>query len=76
MQRPCEDTSNQRWIYNKYNEYTGVLGEGSYTNLATNLDLNIAGGSGEMGAKLALYRHVPYAANAIFRITNQHKVTD
>jgi hypothetical protein len=44
-------------------------------NYATKLDLNVAGGSGEMGAKLIQYRHVNTAPNAEFDLNGKF-VTD
>lgn len=76
VQRPCEGTANQRWTFNKYGEWHGAFGLGTYTNLASGYDLNIAGGSGLMGAKLIQYRHVYAAPNALFQVTGSQNVVD
>ena len=72
VQRPCEGTSNQLWMPEQPKE------NGSFRylrNLTNNFDLNVAGGSGEMGAKLIQYRHVNAAPNTEFDL-NGHYVTD
>jgi hypothetical protein len=72
VQRPCEGTSNQLWMPEQPKE------NGSFwylRNYANKFDLNIAGGSGELGAKLIQYRHVNAAPNAEFQ-WNGHEVTD
>jgi hypothetical protein len=72
VQRPCEGTSNQLWMPEQPKE------NGTFwylRNLTNNFDLNIAGGSGELGAKLIQYRHVNAAPNAEFDWPG-HYVTD
>jgi Ricin-type beta-trefoil lectin domain-like len=73
VQRPCEGTANQRW---QINRTSGSLPIGNLRNPATGFDLNIAGGSQEMGAKLIQYRHVNGAKNAIFHWGAGEQVTD
>jgi cytochrome c len=72
VQRPCEGTPNQLWMPEQ------PAGGGTFwylRNLTNKFDLNIAGGSGEMGAKLIQYRHVNAAPNAEFDMVG-HYVTD
>jgi cytochrome c len=72
VQRPCEGTPNQLWMPEQPKEGGSFWYLRNYTN---KFDLNIAGGSGEMGAKLIQYRHVNAAPNAEFDMVGHH-VTD
>ena len=72
VQRPCDGTTNQLWLPEQPKE------GGTFwylKNIATKFDLNVAGGSGEMGAPLIQYHRVNAAPNAEFD-WNGHHVTD
>ena len=75
VQRPCVNSLDQRWAYGYYTDHWEFM-VGPYRNLATGFDLNIAGGSGLMGAKLIQYRHAAGAPNAMFRLTAHQEVVD
>jgi hypothetical protein len=66
VQRPCDGSTSQSWT--KYSE------GGNYTyftirNQWSGQETNVAGGSGQYGAKLIQWPHVPMSPNAMFSRT-------
>ena len=64
VQRPCDGRQSQAWkdTYSQPgNQYATI------TNAWSGLDLNISGGSKELGAQLIQWYHSPNAPNALFR---------
>jgi Ricin-type beta-trefoil lectin domain-like len=65
VQRPCDGSISQSWTYNS-GQQSGDENYRNITNAWSKLDLNIAGASTALGAKLVQYHHVQGAPNAMF----------
>ena len=66
VQRPCDGRPSQAWKIERSqpgNYYATI------TNTWSELDLNISGGSTDLGAQLIQWYHSPNASNALFRTT-------
>jgi hypothetical protein len=66
LQRPCDGTVSQEWIVNNAQQSGDPIYR-NYRNAWSGLDLNISGGSTELGGQLIQWPHVQGAPNALFK---------
>lgn len=66
VQRPCSGSITQQW----YESGGGGAFYSAFANRWSGLDMNVAGASTALGAKLVQYHHVNGAPNALFQTTN------
>jgi Ricin-type beta-trefoil lectin domain-like len=64
VQRPCDGRPSQVWTFTYSQSLSNYA---TVTNAWSGLDLNISGGSKELGAQLIQWYHSPDAPNALFR---------
>lgn len=64
VQRPCDGRPSQVWTFASSPSLSNYA---TVTNTWSGLDLNISGGSKDLGAQLIQWYHSPTAPNALFR---------
>jgi len=75
VQRPCDGSSAQKWDLVTHQDDGGDYNYFNIRNQWSRLELNVAGGSGQYGALLIQWPHVPRSPNAMFSKTST-EVTD
>ena len=75
VQRPCDGSPGQDWVKVTRQDDGGDWTYFNLRSMWSGLELNVEGGSGQYGAKVVQWSHVPMSPNAMFSHTGT-QVTD
>jgi hypothetical protein len=75
VQRPCDGSAGQEWVKVSYNDDGAGYDYFNIRSQWSGLVMNVSGGSGQYGAPIIQWPHVPRSPNAMFSMTT-HAVTD
>jgi hypothetical protein len=69
VQRPCDGGIAQKWVKVTHQDDGGDYNYFNIRNQWSSLEMSVSGGSGQYGAKLVQWPHVPMSPNAMFSRT-------